>query len=155
MKAVILGSVLALTALACTMPTHSAHAARVCPGSPFWCYPDGMGSAICNQYFCPDTPEYDPHGIYGSWVLRPEGQPFSNPAGSIWFDVWGNMFIVRSNQGWSASGNFDGRSGRYNWSYINGYGGVTTFWIDQNRTMHLQAVSLAGGGPWNWMASRR
>ena len=156
MKAVILASMLALTALACTIPTRSADAGIVvCPGAPLWCYPSAFGGPLCQQLFCPDTPEYDPHRIYGSWVVRPEGQPFSNPTGTIWCDVWGDSIVVRTSMAFTATGNFNGQTGQYRWAYYNGTDGVTTFWMDQNFTLHLKAVSLTGSGPYYWMASRQ
>ena len=74
MKAVILASMLALTALACTVPTRSANAGA-CPGNPMWCdFTRGPPRfAICMSA---DTPQNDPFLIAGSWVVRREGQPF-------------------------------------------------------------------------------
>jgi hypothetical protein len=154
MKSVILASTLVLPALACcTIPA----SAGACPGNPVWCTfsrgPIGPTS-FCRPYVCPDTPQDDPHRISGSWVVRREGQPFSNPDSTMIIDVWGQKIVVRG-AGWSGRGSFDGVSGRYDWSFPDGRTGVTTFTINyRDSTLHLHARG-SDGRAWDWMASRR
>jgi hypothetical protein len=156
MKAVILASMMALTALAGTVPTRSANAAG-CPGNPVHCT-FSMGpigpTSLCLPYICPDPPENDPFKIAGSWVVRREGQPFSNPDSTMAIDVWGEQILVRG-AGWNGQGTFNGWSGQYAWSFANGYTGVTTFSKNfGDDTLHLQARGW-NGLAWDWMASRQ
>jgi hypothetical protein len=55
MKAVIVASMLVLTALACTIPTRSSNAAG-CPGNPVHCLPCIPPCIpLCVPWVCPDT----------------------------------------------------------------------------------------------------
>jgi hypothetical protein len=92
-------------------------------------------------------------GIAGTWVVRWEGQPRSEPVTEFTIQVTGNAIEVRGDS-WNGRGTFEVQQGHFTWAYTDGRSGKTTFWLDGKGALHGQVR-----GPtvvdWDFIATRQ
>jgi uncharacterized protein (TIGR02996 family) len=86
-----------------------------------------------------------PRDIAGRWILRPEGQPFAVPPPWMIIELEGTALRVHGD-GWSGEGTFDGERGSYDWRLVDGRGGRTECFLDEQGELHGQVR----GAEFNW-----
>lgn len=101
-----------------------------------------------------DTTAGEPIGgsLAGTWVVRWEGQPRSDPITHFTIEVTGHVIEVRGDA-WKGHGTFEVQQGHFSWTYSDGRKGHTTLWLDGAGALHGQVREAPMD--WDFIATRQ
>ena len=70
------------------------------------------------------------------------------------FNQKGSFFLIQGDR-WGGSGNVSGSSGYYDWKFLDGKSGRTTFTVQDNGNLHGQVRGPGKGLNWDYIAIPR
>jgi hypothetical protein len=90
-------------------------------------------------------------GIAGRWILRRENLPPDDRVTWMRVELAGSDIEVFG-ESWRGKGKFDGRSGYYDWQFVDGRTGTTRIQLDDTGVLHGTVVGSEID--WSYWATR-